>query len=642
MGANSLVIKKLMRFPKTVDEDEISLIPGVNVLVGEKDTGKSMWLKMLDFVLGKNKAVENSFGSKLAEKYDSAGVVVDIDGKEFLIKRKWKEKGFSNKIIMDGVPMHYDEFSKEILEKLNIPILNFPKGNPYTERKWPPLSFRTLLRHIYRREDSWKGFADKQYDSEQHAALSLFAGFADKLFPDEYGDLISKQKKVNTLEVMKDQFVEMLQEVSKELIVSKDLTVAFTAESIQTAKDNLRKQIDDLHLKREKILEDLQQKAIAETEETEKGFGPDQVNLISEQIVNYRARVEDLFTKLSQAKKRLNELREYFEVVRNEEEKLKRVKSAGSIIGQLKAKHCPVCDSVVEHGHTSDGICYLCKNPQQPNDKAVEAGVARIEFDLRQLNAERQELAELISELEKEEKDSVAEIRNIETEIQRLKSRLRPINIAVAAILPPGIGLIEQEIGGLEEQILQLGRINETLKKRSDLSEQIHEIETEISTLQADLEKLRGEIDFQSASDTITDSMNSYLNALNTGDPKRWTKGKVTFKIKDRGFDAFIGVDQWSSELGATSKVLFLLSYHYGLLSLFSKENFLYPGLVILDFPPQLADGTSIADKENYLIEPFINLLAKPEYFNAQFIAAGRSFQGLDNINRIKLNHVWA
>ena len=641
MGANSLVIKKLVRFPKTVNEDEISLIPGVNVLVGEKDAGKSMWLKMLDFVLGKNKPAEKSFGSKLAEKYDSVGVVICIDDEEMLIERKWKEKGFSNKIIVDGTPMQYDEFSREILEKLNIPILNFPKGNPYTERKWPPLSFRTLLRHIYRREDSWKDFADKQFDSEQYAALSLFVGFADKLFPDEYGDLVFKQKKVSTLEAMKDQFVDMLQEVSKELIVSKDLSVAFTPESIQSAKDNLRNQIDELHLKRKNILNGLQQRAISETEKTEKGFGHDQVNLISEQIVNYRVNVGDLSANLSHVRKRLSELRDYFEMVKNEEEKLKRVQSTGSIIGQLKAKHCPVCDSDVEHRHTSDGICYLCKAPQQPNDKAVEAGIARIEFDLRQLQAERLELAELIYELEKEEKDSNAEIHNIETEIQRLKSRLRPINIAVAAILPPGIGLIEQEIGGLEEQILQLDRINKTLKKRSDLSEQIQNIETEISTIQSNLEKLHGEIDFQSASDTITDSMNSYLNALNSGDPKRWTKGKVVFKIKDRSFDAFVAGDQWSSELGATSKVLFLLSYHYGLLSLFGKNNFLYPGLVILDFPPQLADGTSIADKENYLIEPFVNLLQKPDYKDAQFIAAGRAFEGLSGINRIELNHIW-
>ena len=641
MGANSLVIKKLMRFPKTVDEDEISLLPGVNVLVGEKDTGKSVWLKMLDFVLGKDKAASNSFGSKLSEKYDSISAVVNIDDKDILIERKWKERGFANKIIIDGTPIPNDEFSEEILNKLNIPILHFPKGNPYTERTWPQLSFRTLLRHMYRRENLWYDFADKQFDSEQHAALSLFVGIADKLFPDEYGDLVSKQKKVNTLEVMKDQFVDMLQEVSRELIVSRDLSVAFTPESIQTAKDRLRSQIDELYTKRKNILEDLKQKVTSESETAEEEIGLDQVNSISEQIVGYRTRVEDLYESLSQVRKRLNELREYFEVVQNEEKKLKRVLSAGSIMGQLKAKHCPVCDSAVEHEHTNIEFCYLCKKPQKLNDQAIEAGRARIDFDLRQLQAERLELNQLILELEKEEKDRVAEIQNIETEIRRLKSRLKPINIAVATILPPDLGLIEQEIGGLEEQILQMDRITETLEKRSDLATQIRNIEKEIVTLQSGLEKLRGEIDFQSVSDTITDSMNSYLNALNYDDPKRWTKGNVSFKIKDRSFDAFVSEDTWSSALGATSRVLFLLSYHYGLLSLSGKNNFLYPGLVILDFPVQLADGTSIADKENYLIEPFINLCTKPDYKKVQFIAAGRSFEGLVDINRVKLKRIW-
>ena len=641
MGANSLVIKKLMRFPKTVDEDEISLLPGVNVLVGEKDTGKSVWLKMLDYVLGKDKVASKSLGSKLSEKYDSISAVVNIDKKDILIERRWKERGFSNKIIIDGTPIPNEEFSEEILNKLNIPILHFPKGNPYTERKWPPLSFRTLLRHIYRREDLWNDFAEKQFNSEQYASLSLFFGFADKLFPNEYGELVSKQKKVNTLQEMKDQFVEMLQEVSRELIVSRDLTVAFTPESIQTAKERLRSQIDELHTKRNNILENLKQKAISENETAIHDIGPDQVNSISEKIVSYRTRVEDLSESLSQARKRLNELRDYFEVVKNEEAKLKRAQSAGSIIGQLKAKHCPVCDSAVEHEHSNNEFCYLCKKPQQINDKAIEGGKARIDFDIRQLQAECLELTQLILELEKEEKDSVAEIRNVETEIRRLKSRLRPINIAVAAILPPDIGLMEQEIGGLEEQILQLDRITGTLEKRSDMSTQILDIEKEISSLQSELEGLHGEVDFQSVSDTITDSMNSYLNALNLDDPKRWTKGKVSFKIKDRSFDAFVSGDPWSTALGATSRVLFLLSYHYGLLSLSGQGNFFYPGLVILDFPVQLADGTSIADKENYLIEPFISLLKIPEYNDAQFIAAGRAFEGLVDINRIELNHVW-
>jgi rubrerythrin len=625
----------------TVDEDDVSLLPGVNVLVGEKDTGKSVWLKMLDYMLGSDKSAAKAFDSTLSEKYDSISAIVNINEKDILLERKWKEKGLSNKILIDGIPIPYGEFSEEILNKLNIPILHFPKGNPYAERKWPQLSFRTLLRHIYRREDLWFDFADKQFDSEQHAALSLFFGFAEKLFPNEYGDLVSKQKKVTTLQEMKDQFVDMLQEVSKELVVSRDLSVAFTPESIQAAKERLRSQIEELYRKRNTILEGLKKSATDKSIATENEIDFDQVTSISDQIVKYRAYADNLSERLSHARKRLNELRDYLEVVKNEEAKLIRVQIGGTIIGQLKAKHCPVCDSSVEHEDSDIEICYLCKKPQQQNINAIEAGKARIDFDLRQLQAERLELNQLIIELEKEEKGSVAEIRNIETEIHRLKSRLKPINTAVAIILPPDIGLVDQEIGGLEEQILQLDRIAGTLEKRSDLSSQIRDIEKEIASLKSELEALRGEVDFQSASDTISDSMNSYLNALNTDDQERWTKGKVSFKINERSFDAFVSGDSWSTPLGATSKVLFLLSYHYGLLSLSGKVNFHYPGLVILDFPVQLADGTSIADKENYLIEPFVNLLKKQNYKNTQFIAAGRSFEGLEDINRVELKHVW-
>ena len=641
MGAKTLVIKKLVRFPKTVDEDEISFDPGANVLVGEKDTGKTMWLRMLDFVLGKSKTAEKALGKILAEKYDSISALVGFDDKDILIERKWKESGLSSKIIVDGQPMNTNEFSEEILTKLNIPILHFPKGNPYTERAWPQLGFRTLLRHIYRRETMWDDFADSQYESEQHAALSLFVGIADKLFPDEYGKLVSNQKKVNTLEEMKDQFVEMLQEVSKDLVVSKDLSVAITPESVETAKSKLRDKIDELHLKRTNILEELKEKVILESEASEQKIETDIVNAMSKQLVANRIELEDNSINLSNVRKRLNELKEYLEIIQNEENKLKRVQGVGNILAPLKATHCPVCDSAVNHEHSNHEICYLCKKQVTTNEKAIDAGVARIDFDLKQLQVECLELKQLILELENEEKERVTKIRNLETEIQRLKNSLKSINIAVAAILPPDIGLIEQKIGGLEEQILQLDRISGAFKKRSDIASQIFKIEQTISSLQSDMQKLRGEIDYQTISDTITDGMNSYLNALNANDNERWTKGKVSLKIKERNFDAFVSDSLWSSALGAASRAIFLLSYHYSLLSLSCNEQYFYPGLSILDFPVQLADKTSIADKENYLVEPFINLCAKENFKNAQFIAAGRAFKGLNDINRVELNHTW-
>ena len=40
---------------------------------------------------------------------------------------------------------------------------------------WPELSFRTLLRHIYRQQRFWSDLADKQPEGDQHACLLHFS-----------------------------------------------------------------------------------------------------------------------------------------------------------------------------------------------------------------------------------------------------------------------------------------------------------------------------------------------------------------------------------------------------------------------------------------------------------------------------------
>jgi predicted nucleic acid-binding Zn-ribbon protein len=641
MGVKTLIIKKLWRLPSSVSEDEIIFDRGVNVLVGEKDTGKTVWLRMLDFLLGSDKKAKDALDSKIEDKYDSISALIEIGDEEVSIERRWKEKGSARKIFVNDEPIPHEEFSENFLKRLNIPILHFPKGDPFSEKTWPQLSFRTLLRHIYRREEFWHEFADKQYESEQHASLSLFLGIADKLFPPEYEDLIRKQKRVAVLQEMKDQFINMLQEVSKELVVSKDLSVGFTGESIDSAKKRLNKQIEELYGKREDVLEELKKETLKEYVEHPSGLRKDEVDKIGERIVQLRQQKEQLKLNLAELEKRLAELRGYYQIVENEEARMKRAQRAGDILGQLKTTCCPVCDQNVDDIIADAEVCYLCSRPYIQNEEAIVGGKARVEFDLRQLGAERRELKQLIEKLHTEEKRSIDTIRDIETEVQRLRRRLRPISIAIAAIIPEEFGLIDQEIGGLQEQILQLERIKGALKRRTDLSAQITEIEKETSIIQAELKKLRGEIDFETAGDILSDGMNSYLNALNVEDPNRWKKGPVSFRIKSRDFNAFVSGSLWSAELGATSKVLFLLSYHYSLLGLPGLGPFFYPGLLILDFPVQLADGSSIADKENYLIEPFVQLLNRPEMEKTQLIAAGRAFAGLKGVNRIELRHVW-
>ena len=84
----------------------------------------------------------------------------------YVVERRWKEPGAKSKIFVNEQGMTGDGFSEFILDELRIPKLHFPKGDPYGARTWPALSWRMLLRHIYRRELFWSDLADRQPESE--------------------------------------------------------------------------------------------------------------------------------------------------------------------------------------------------------------------------------------------------------------------------------------------------------------------------------------------------------------------------------------------------------------------------------------------------------------------------------------------
>jgi hypothetical protein len=64
-----------------------------------------------------------------------------------------------------------------------------------------------------------------------------------------------------------------------------------------------------------------------------------------------------------------------------------------------------------------------------------------------------------------------------------------------------------------------------------------------------------------------------------------------------------------------------------------------YPGLVILDMPAEFA-GELIEDKENFIVQPFIELLERDEYAQTQMIITGASFAGLEGAARRHLTEL--
>src|SRR5215469_12986194 len=122
MAKRNFIIGSLERVTANGTTERHSFEPGVNLLVGRPNTGKTIWLRMLDFVLGDRDPAEHTLSEELASKYDSIRVQARAGNEEITIERKWKETGAKHKVFLDGNPVESGDFSAFFLEKLGIPV----------------------------------------------------------------------------------------------------------------------------------------------------------------------------------------------------------------------------------------------------------------------------------------------------------------------------------------------------------------------------------------------------------------------------------------------------------------------------------------------------------------------------------------
>lgn len=231
--------------------------------------------------------------------------------------------------------------------------------------------------------------------------------------------------------------------------------------------------------------------------------------------------------------------------------------------------------------------------------------------------------------------------RIIEEDIQLAESQLYSIRRASASILPPEIAVLDQNIGQMQERVRQLERMKSALDLREALSREIDGLQKEVTELENEVNKLSQKINFEKASDKLSDGMNTYLNSLVAQDQQLWTQGGINWKLRERSFNVTIANSKWSTKLGGTLILYFLLAYHYALLNLTSDSDFHYPGLILLDLPAKLEDGSTVKDQENFILEPFVLLTQTKGMQNTQVIVTGDSFEQLQNANRIELDRVW-
>ena len=87
MSSKTLTISRLARHPRFSSSDELVFEKGVNLLLGDKDAGKTKWLQMLDFLLGDTSKPQDAFGDELAQKYTSIKAEISIGEERSTVTR---------------------------------------------------------------------------------------------------------------------------------------------------------------------------------------------------------------------------------------------------------------------------------------------------------------------------------------------------------------------------------------------------------------------------------------------------------------------------------------------------------------------------------------------------------------------------
>jgi hypothetical protein len=449
MGVNKLSLKFIRRQGTNIGKDILDCVGGVNILVGEGNTGKTKWLESIDYILGDDPSPEQREEDDIFKIYDSITADLTIGEEDLTVERRWKEPGGLAKVYVNGEPLTLKQYCDTILEKIGIPLVHYPQGNPYGARKWPELGWRALMRHVYRREEFWTDIADKQPEIDQHACLVQFLGVAEKLFSADCGNLVSKNKRIWELQAQRDQFMSILDEISKELLGENELGVTLTPESLASTRQRLQRDQELLAYKRERLLGQI--RADIDTPAAQDDEVLSDVNSISEHLVELESQYEAAGTTVKRAESRVEEIATLGQLLENEMAKLERTSEAGAVLADLRVTHCPACDRPVDKDFVTDGRCYVCHRQVDVINDA--AATRRLDFEKEQVESEREEAKQLLKALEDDLLALRARQSEVREKIGELRATLKPVQQAAAAVLPPELFLLDVEFGRIQESL---------------------------------------------------------------------------------------------------------------------------------------------------------------------------------------------
>lgn len=629
-----LVIDQIGRMTADGKFESIDFKEGVNAIVGEQNTGKSTWLRMLDFLMGESESAKENFDEAIIQKYRAISSLLRFGSEIVELERQWSEDGSRSQMRLNGDRINVDQVQDLFLDRLNIPKLRYPQGNVSgSDRIWPTLGWRSLLRHIYRRQDQWSDLVPKQPESEEHACLLQFLGLAEHVFSSDLSTLTDKRKRLAQLETRQEYFRELMKKLLPDLMGDPDLSTGVTAGAVDKAVGRIEAELAQLAQRRNVLMEEVRDQAHSPQGE---------LGRILEERTLTLHRKERAGGELAAINDRVSELNEYNSSLRREAQRLDRADAAANVLEDIKVTNCPACDQSVEERVHEAAHCFLCGQTTLSSELRTDAAKRRLKFERDQISAELAEAEELLASARQEMFRKEETITVVSRRLRDLEILLRPFQAAASGIVPAEVALLDQRIGTLQSQRDTIEALRGPLEESEGLATEIVQVRSEIRKLEERVSERQQIADFEKAGDRLSDGFNIYLNTIHEQDDRSWTKaGEVSASITENRTLLKIGARSAKKQLGGTLMIYFLFAYNYALLNLSRYPECHYPGLTLLDFYPDIAQESALGDRLHLVLGPFVQLSSDKNIRPIQVIATTRALPERPNINFIRLTEVW-
>jgi hypothetical protein len=417
-----LRLKSLAFHGPTRDAAVIEFGPGLNVIYGASDTGKSFIVNTVDFMLG-GKGPLRDIPERVG--YDRILLAVEtLAGERFTVTRSTEGSAFrlheglySSSLPQDeGRPLaeqhsdkSEDNLSAFLLSKLDLSHKRIRRNKRGDTNS---LSFRNLARLLIINEEEIiqqrSPLSDGNYtaDTPNTATFKLLlTGVDDSALISSQPKSPEEQSRIGQLELL-DELIADYQRQVKELA---------------GPYDELEDQLDRL--------------------DTSMNLQNEQLSVTAGEFRDYATRRRDIAKRVEDGTNRLAEitaLLDRFTLLeahyRSDIERLQAIEEAGSLFSALGDVNCPLCGAAPEHHRLSEDC-----------DGNVERVVAAARIEIGKIELRQRELKDTIATLRRE-------AINFERKLPALEQSLKTLSSQIDTVVAPNLRLLRTSYKQLSDK----------------------------------------------------------------------------------------------------------------------------------------------------------------------------------------------